>query len=80
MKKFLIVVDMQGDFINMALGTKEAEAIIPEAVKKIREFEGKIFVTMDTHYENYMQTSEGKNLPVPHCIKGTEGWKLDKRV
>lgn len=80
MKKFLIVVDMQGDFINMALGTKEAEAIIPEAVKKIREFEGKIFVTMDTHYENYMQTSEGKNLPVPHCIKGTEGWKLDKRI
>lgn len=80
MKKFLIVVDMQGDFINMALGTKEAEATVPEAVKKISEFNGKIFVTMDTHYENYMQTSEGKNLPVPHCIKGTEGWYLDKRI
>ena len=79
-KKFLVVVDMQGDFIDMALGTKEAEAIVPEVVKKIGEFDGKIFVTMDTHYENYMQTSEGKNLPVPHCIKGTEGWKLDKRV
>ena len=68
MKHFLIVVDMQKDFVDGALGTKEAVAIVPSVVKKIEEFDGEIFATLDTHGENYMQTMEGKNLPVPHCI------------
>ena len=80
MKRFLVVVDMQNDFIDMALGTKEAEAIVPAAVNKIRNFDGEIFVTLDTHSENYMQTAEGRKLPVPHCIKGTEGWQLNREV
>ena len=80
MKKFLIAVDLQKDFVDGALGTKEAVSIIPAAAKKIKEFDGKIFVTYDTHFENYMQTSEGKKLPVPHCIKGTDGWELDKNI
>lgn len=80
MKKILIVVDMQNDFIDGALGTKEAVAILPAAVKKIKEWEGDIFVTLDTHFENYMNTGEGKKLPVPHCIKGSEGWKLNKDI
>lgn len=80
MKKILIVVDMQKDFVDGALGTKEAVAIVPNVVKKINEFDGDIFVTYDTHFGNYMNTNEGKNLPVPHCIKGTDGWKLDDKV
>ena len=80
MKHFLIVVDMQKDFVDGALGTAEAEAIVPRVVEKIRDFDGGIFVTLDTHYNNYMQSAEGKKLPVPHCIKGTEGWRLDKNV
>lgn len=80
MKHFLIVVDMQKDFVDGALGTKEAVAIVPNVVKKIREFEGPVFVTFDTHHDDYMLTAEGRKLPVPHCIKGTEGWKLDARV
>ena len=80
MKKFLVVVDMQKDFVDGSLGTKEAVAIVPNVVKKINDFEGDIFVTYDTHFDNYMNTSEGKKLPVPHCIKGTDGWKLDAKV
>lgn len=80
MKKFLIVVDMQKDFVDGALGTKEAVAIVPNVVKKIENFDGEIFATLDTHFDNYMETSEGKNLPVPHCIKNTDGWLLDKEV
>ncbi len=80
MKKFLIVVDMQKDFVDGALGTKEACEIIPAAVKKIENFEGEIFATFDTHNEDYMGTAEGRKLPVPHCIKGTEGWQLDNRI
>lgn len=80
MKKFLIVVDMQNDFINGALGTREAEAILPNVVNKIKKFDGEIIATFDTHFENYMQTNEGANLPVPHCIKGTLGWELNKEV
>ena len=80
MKKFLIVVDMQKDFVDGALGTKEACAIVPAAVKKIGAFDGDIFATFDTHYENYMDTAEGRKLPVPHCIKGTDGWQLDKNI
>ena len=80
MKHFLVVVDMQKDFVDGALGTKEAVAIEPAVAEKIRNFDGEIFATFDTHFENYLQTAEGKNLPVPHCIKGTEGWALDKTV
>lgn len=80
MKKFLIVVDMQKDFVDGALGTKEAEAIVANVVEKIKGFEGDIFVTKDTHGADYMETSEGKHLPVPHCIAGTDGWELDKQV
>lgn len=80
MKKYLVVVDMQKDFVDGALGTKEACAIVPAAVKKIRDFDGKIFATFDTHYENYMETAEGRKLPVPHCIKDTEGWQLDRNI
>ncbi len=80
MQKILIVVDMQKDFVDGALGTAEAEAIVPHVCKKIENFDGEIVVTYDTHFENYMQTGEGKNLPVPHCIKGTEGHALDINV
>lgn len=80
MKHVLIVVDVQKDFVDGALGTAEAVAMVPNAVKKICEFEGDIFVTYDTHFEDYMNTAEGKKLPVPHCIKGTDGWELDKNI
>lgn len=80
MKKYLVVVDMQKDFVDGALGTKEACAIVPAAVEKIKGFDGEIFATFDTHFDNYMETAEGKKLPVPHCIKGTDGWQLDKDI
>ena len=80
MKKILIVVDMQKDFVDGALGSPEAVAIVENAVNKINGFDGDIIATYDTHYENYMDTQEGKNLPVPHCIKGSDGWKLDGRI
>lgn len=80
MKMILIVVDMQKDFVDGALGTDEAVAMVPFAAEKIKSFEGKIFVTLDTHFENYMQTAEGKKLPVPHCIRETAGWRLDKNI
>lgn len=74
--KYLIVVDMQNDFIDGALGTVEAVAIVPKVKEKIETFDGKVLFTRDTHFENYMETQEGKNLPVPHCIKGTDGWQI----
>ncbi|MBR0231801.1 MAG: cysteine hydrolase [Clostridia bacterium] len=80
MKNILVVVDMQKDFVDGALGTKEAVGIVPAAVKKIKGFEGEIFATLDTHFEDYLQTAEGKKLPVPHCVKGTAGWELNAKV
>ncbi len=74
--KLLIVVDMQNDFIDGALGTKEAVAIVPYVKKKISEFDGKVIFTRDTHFENYSETQEGKHLPVPHCVKNTHGWEI----
>ena len=74
--KVLVVVDMQNDFIDGALGTKEAEAIVPFVADKIRNFDGMVLSTRDTHFENYLETQEGKNLPVKHCIKGTDGWQI----
>ena len=76
MSKYLIVVDMQNDFIDGALGTPEAVAIVSNVEKKIKEFDGEVFFTRDTHFADYMETQEGKNLPVPHCIKGTDGWQI----
>ncbi|MBE6547692.1 MAG: cysteine hydrolase [Ruminococcaceae bacterium] len=74
--KILVVVDMQNDFIDGALGTPEAVAIVPYVKSLIESFDGKVYFTRDTHTENYMDTQEGKNLPVPHCIKGTHGWEI----
>ena len=74
--KILVVVDMQNDFIDGALGTPEAVAIVPYVKELINNFDGKVFFTRDTHFENYMQTQEGKKLPVPHCIKDTQGWEI----
>lgn len=74
--KYLIVVDMQNDFIDGALGTAEAVSIVPYVKSVIENFDGKVIFTRDTHFENYMETQEGKNLPVPHCIKGTDGWQI----
>lgn len=80
MKKILVVVDMQNDFVDGSLGSKQAEAIVPAAAKKIKSFGGDIFVTLDTHFENYLETAEGKKLPVEHCIKGTSGWELNEKI
>ena len=76
MSKILIVVDMQNDFIDGALGTKEAAAIVPYVKDVIESFDGKVYFTRGTHFENYMETQEGANLPVPHCIKDTDGWQI----
>ena len=79
-RKILVAVDLQNDFIDGALGTKEAEAIVPAAAARIREWReagADIFATLDTHEANYAETQEGKRLPVPHCIRGTEGWQLN---
>ncbi len=84
MKRILIVVDMQTDFVDGALGTPEAVAILDNVTAKIKTYaadpDGVILVTYDTHTEDYMTTSEGKHLPVPHCIKGTVGWELHPAV
>lgn len=76
MRNYLIVVDMQNDFIDGALGTKEAEAIVEKVAEKIRAFDGEVIFTRDTHGEEYLSTLEGKNLPVVHCVRGSEGWKI----
>ena len=77
--KTLIVIDMQNDFISGSLGTKEAQAIVPNVKKKIEEYKSRgdeIIFTQDTHYENYLETNEGKHLPVEHCIVNTNGWEI----
>lgn len=74
--KYLIVVDMQVDFITGNLGSELATAIVPNVVEKVRNFDGKVIFTRDTHFENYMDTQEGKKLPVPHCIKNSDGWQI----
>lgn len=80
MNKLLIVVDMQKDFVDGALGSEQAAAIVDGVVRKIETFDGDLIVTFDTHFDNYLQTAEGVNLPVAHCIKGTDGWQLDPKV
>lgn len=72
---------MQNDFIDGALGTREAQGIVPAVVKKIREYPKEdVFATRDTHPENYLETQEGKYLPVAHCIRGTQGWQIRKEI
>lgn len=81
--KFLIVVDMQNDFIDGALGTAEAQAIVPAVVERIRQAKEAgetLIATLDTHASDYMNTPEGRKLPVPHCIRQTEGWQIRKQV
>ena len=78
--KFLIVIDMQNDFIDGVLGTKEAQVIVPLAYEKIRNFEGKVIATMDTHDEDYLNTQEGKLLPVSHCTRGADGWDINDDI
>lgn len=76
----LVVVDMQNDFIDGSLGTKEAAGIVENVVEKIRGFNGKVIATRDTHGEDYLESEEGKNLPVVHCVKDTPGWQIQKDV
>ncbi len=78
--KVLLIVDMQNDFIDGALGTAEAVKIVPKVVEKIQNFDGLVLYTRDTHEENYMETQEGAKLPVPHCIRGTYGWELNDEI
>lgn len=78
--KALIVIDMQKDFIDGSLGTKEAVAIVPAVVKKISEWDGLVIATRDTHQPDYLQTQEGRFLPVEHCIEGTPGWEINPDV
>ncbi|MCM1090123.1 MAG: cysteine hydrolase [Butyrivibrio sp.] len=78
--KVLVVIDMQNDFIDGALGTKEAVAIVPNVAEKIKGFDGLVLSTRDTHRTDYLKTQEGRLLPVEHCIKGTEGWQLRAEI
>ena len=72
----LVVIDVQNDFVSGSLGTSEAQVIVPKVAEKIRNWKGDIIYTRDTHSGNYLETREGKNLPIIHCIEGTEGWQI----
>ena len=76
MKKALIVVDMQNDFITGTLANTEGQKIVPAIAELVKNFDGDIIATRDTHKENYLETQEGRRLPVVHCIEGTEGWQI----
>jgi len=78
--KTLIVVDMQNDFIDGALGTKEAVSIVPKVVEKIKNFDGLVLATRDTHSKDYLNTQEGRKLPILHCVKGSEGWQIQTDI
>lgn len=78
--KYLIVVDMQKDFITGSLGTKEAQTILPKVIDKVQHYDGQILFTKDTHTEDYLNTQEGKKLPVKHCILGEDGWYARRRA
>ena len=80
MRNALIVVDMQNDFINGALGTKEAVEILPNVKKKLENFEGDVFFTRDTHEKDYLNTQEGTRLPVMHCIRNSHGWQISEEL
>ena len=81
MKKALVLVDFQNDFIDGSLGTKEAQAIIPNVIEKLSQYskENRL-ATQDTHFEDYLTTQEGKNLPVTHCQNGSFGWEIRKEA
>ena len=74
--KFLIVVDMQNDFITGALANPAAEAIVPKIAEYVKNWDGYLIFTRDTHHSDYMDTLEGKNLPIKHCIEFTDGWEI----
>lgn len=78
--KVLVVIDMQNDFIDGTLGTPEAVKIVPNVVEKIKNWDGVVYATQDTHFKDYLETQEGKILPVEHCIQGSYGWKLEASV
>ena len=78
--RYLLVIDMQNDFVTGALGTKEAESIVDAVCKKVETFQGNVIMTLDTHQENYLETQEGKLLPVRHCIQDTDGWQLVNKL
>lgn len=83
MERLLVVVDMQKDFIDGSLGTKEAQAIVPKVAERVMSGQAageEIIFTLDTHGEDYLETLEGKKLPVKHCLKGTDGWQLCKEL
>ena len=79
-KDLLVVVDMQNDFIDGSLGTPEAQTIVPNVVNKIKNWDGDIIVTKDTHTTDYLSTHEGKNLPIKHCIMFSHGWQINESV
>lgn len=78
--KILIVVDMQNDFIDGSLGTAEAVQIVPRVAEKILNFEGAVFATRDTHSADYLNTAEGRKLPIVHCAEGSDGWQIQKDI
>lgn len=79
-RKILVLIDVQNDFISGSLGSDAAQKVLPDIIEKIRNWKGFVMATKDTHDENYLQTNEGKNLPVPHCIKGTQGWEFPDAI
>ena len=81
MRKILVVIDMQNDFISGVLGTNEAQAIVVNVVRKIAQYPaGDVFATQDTHGDDYLETQEGRLLPIVHCIRGTSGWAFEDAV
>lgn len=80
MEKLLIIVDMQNDFIDGSLANPAAQLIVPGIVELVKSWKGKLGVTLDTHHENYMETQEGRNLPVPHCILNTVGHMINEQI
>lgn len=79
-RKILALIDVQNDFIDGSLGSVKAQETLPNIVEKIKNWKGFVAATKDTHDKNYLQTNEGKNLPIPHCIKGTKGWEFPDAV
>lgn len=78
--RYLIVIDMQNDFIDGALGSPEARGIVENVCEKIKAFEGRVIFTQDTHDENYLHSQEGRLLPIPHCKKNSKGWRLHEKL
>ena len=78
--KILVVVDMQNDFIDGALGSADAVSIVPAVAKRVEEFDGEVVYTRDTHFEDYLKTQEGKKLPIVHCVKDTFGWQISDKI